>query len=175
MLSAAQTGAGWAFRVLYDDLAPAVHGYLRTRGAAEPEDLTSEVLLAVFTRLHSFVGGRRELRSWVFTIAHHRLVDDLRQRSRRPPALPLEVGDDERHAPSAEEEAITALGRERVQALIDALVPEQAAVIALRFVGDLTIEQIAEVLGKSPGAVKQLQRRALAALARILAREGVTL
>ena len=59
VLPAAQAGQPWALRVLYDELAPRVHGYLRSRGAAEAEDLTSEVFLAVFPRLGTVTGGAR--------------------------------------------------------------------------------------------------------------------
>src|SRR5919205_1900892 len=84
VLAAAQAGAGWAFEVLYRDLAPAVTGYLRLHGAAEPDDLASETFLQVFTGLAAFSGDEDGLRAWVFTIAHRRLVDDWRRRSRRP-------------------------------------------------------------------------------------------
>ena len=84
VLAAAQTGAAWAFEVLYRDLAPVVTGYLRLHGAAEPDDLASETFIGVFTGLAGFSGDEDALRSWVFTIAHRRLVDDWRRRSRRP-------------------------------------------------------------------------------------------
>jgi DNA-directed RNA polymerase specialized sigma24 family protein len=84
VLAAAQAGAGWAFEVLYRDLAPSVTGYLRLHGAAEPDDLASETFLGVFTGLGGFRGDEEALRSWVFTIAHRRLIDDWRRRSRRP-------------------------------------------------------------------------------------------
>jgi DNA-directed RNA polymerase specialized sigma24 family protein len=84
VLAAAQAGAAWAFEVLYRDLSPVVTGYLRLHGAAEPDDLASETFLGVFTGLAAFHGDEAALRSWVFTIAHRRLVDDWRRRSRRP-------------------------------------------------------------------------------------------
>src|ERR671917_856613 len=84
ILVAAQAGAGWAFETLYRDLSPAVTGYLRLHGAAEPDDLASETFLGVFTGLAGFRGDEDALRGWVFTIAHRRLVDDWRRRSRRP-------------------------------------------------------------------------------------------
>ena len=84
VLAAAQAGAAWAFETLYRDLAPAVTGYLRLHGAAEPDDLASETFLGVFRGLSGFAGNEDALRSWVFTIAHRRLVDDWRRRSRRP-------------------------------------------------------------------------------------------
>jgi len=84
VLVAAQAGAAWAFEVLYRDLAPSVTGYLRLHGAAEPDDLASETFIGVFTGLGGFSGDEAALRGWVFTIAHRRLVDDWRRRSRRP-------------------------------------------------------------------------------------------
>src|SRR4051794_26838791 len=84
VLGAAQAGAAWAFEVLYRDLAPPVTGYLRLHGAAEPDDLASETFIGVFTGLGGFSGDEAALRGWVFTIAHRRLVDDWRRRSRRP-------------------------------------------------------------------------------------------
>jgi RNA polymerase sigma-70 factor (ECF subfamily) len=70
----------WAFERLYADLAPVVAGYLRVQGAAEPEDLTSEVFLGVFTGIDSFEDSETQFRSWVFTIAYSRLVDERRRR-----------------------------------------------------------------------------------------------
>src|ERR671927_93662 len=84
VLSAAQAGAAWAFEVLYRELSPSVTGYLRLHGAAEPDDLASETFIGVFTGLASFSGDEQGLRAWVFTIAHRRLLDDWRRRSRRP-------------------------------------------------------------------------------------------
>src|SRR5918911_2501721 len=84
VLMAAQAGAGWAFEAIYRDLAPAVTGYLRLHGAAEPDDLASETFVGVFTGLAGFQGDEAGLRAWVFTIAHRRLMDDWRKRSRRP-------------------------------------------------------------------------------------------
>jgi hypothetical protein len=60
LLAAAQEGAAWAFRELWESLSAAVAGYLRSRGAAEPEELTSEVFLAVFTQLPGFTGRPRQ-------------------------------------------------------------------------------------------------------------------
>ena len=114
VLAAAQAGAAWAFEVLYRDLSPAVTGYLRLHGAAEPDDLASETFLGVFTGLAGLLGGRGALRSWVFTIAHRRLVDDWRRRSRRPQVtddagdLALRPGGD------AEDDALMRAGTARV-------------------------------------------------------------
>ena len=85
VLDAARSGAPWAFERLYADLAPVVAGYLRVQGAAEPEDLTSEVFLGVFTGLKLFSGTEQQFRSWASTIADQRLLDERRRAGRRLP------------------------------------------------------------------------------------------
>ena len=175
VLAAAQTGAGWAAERIWASLAPAVAGYFRSQGAAEPDDLTSEVFLGVFRSLELFSGGEEQFRSWVFTIAHRRLVDARRAAVRRPqPAYGMEP-DDSRPGPSAEHEALQRLSAERVRDLCDRLVPDQRDVLLLRLMGGLTVQDVAAALGKTEGAVKALQRRALIALRKIVDREGVPL
>lgn len=163
-LRAAQAGEAWALRVVYDELAPRVHGYLRARGAGEPEDLTSEVFLAVFPRLPSVIGGEAGLRALVFSVAHARLVDDVRARSRRPSVSPYDPQTDGRAAASSEQEALALLATEQVRALLCDLPDAQRDVLLLRVMSDLTVEQVAQAVGRSQGAVKQLQRRALKSL-----------
>lgn len=172
VLAAARTGAPWAFEQLYRGLAPAVVGYLRAQGAREPDDLTSEVFERAFVQLGRFAGNGPGFRSWVFTIAHHRLVDERRRLGRQPTAdrqVPDRAGDD------AEEQALLRLATERVRRLCERLVPDQRDVLLLRMVAGLTIDETAAALAKSPGAVKALQHRAVAALRRLATREGVSL
>ncbi len=176
LLRAAQAGSAWALERLYADLAPAVFGYLRAQGAPDADDLTNEVFERAFTRIGTFTGTEALFRSWVFTIAHHRLVDDRRRAARRPrsdPARAVEAmaipGGD------VEDEALRRMSDERVRRLCDRLAPDQRDVLLLRVVGGLSIEQAAEALGKSPGAVKALQHRAVATLRRLVEREGVSL
>jgi RNA polymerase sigma-70 factor (ECF subfamily) len=176
VLARARDGAPSAWDQLFRQFAPAVAGYLRLRGSSEPEDLTSEVFIAVFRNLGSFTGTEANFRSWIFVIAHRRLQDERRRRTRRP-ALADEEFDESQGAAvgNVEEDALRLMATERVEAICARLVPDQRDVLLLRVVGDLTIEQIAEVLDKSPGAVKQLQRRAFEAVRRLVAREGVPL
>jgi RNA polymerase sigma factor (sigma-70 family) len=164
VLTAAQAGAGWAFEVLYRDLSPVVTGYLRLHGAAEPDDLASETFIGVFTGLAGFSGDEDALRSWVFTIAHRRLIDDWRKRSRRP-----QVTDDETDLAllpggDAEDDALIRVGTEDVHRMCAGLPDDQRSVLLLRVLADLTVEQVAEVMGRSIGSVKALQRRGLRTL-----------
>ena len=168
VLAAARAGAEWAWVRLYNELAPKVVGYARAHGAEEPEDLAADVLLGVVRGLPRFSGGEAELRTWVFTIAHRRLVDDLRRRRRRPAeAAPPEAIDRAAGAGGdVSEDAESRLAHAAVRAAIDELPPDQRSVVLLRIIGDLTIEEIARVVRKRPGAVKALQRRGLRRLER---------
>jgi RNA polymerase sigma-70 factor (ECF subfamily) len=146
---------------VYRALAPAVLGYVRSQGAAEPEDLVGEIFLQVVRDLPRFRGDDDALRRWVFTIAHHRIVDARRRSGRRPAtdggAVPELV------APAAPDpfdpELVRALGR---------LTADQREVVALRFVADLPIDAVAALTGRKPNAVKALQHRGLEALAGLL-------
>ena len=175
-LAAARAGADWAWAELYREHAPAVLGYLRARRAPDPEDLLGEVFLQLVRDLHRFEGDANGFRAWVFTVAHRRLLDSLRSARRRPQVdggreldeLSGAVGD-------AEEEALTTLRNQQIAEMLACLSPDQQSVVLLRVIADLTVEQVASVIGKKPGAVKALQRRGLAALAREMSKEGVTL
>ncbi|MGH2775977.1 MAG: RNA polymerase sigma factor [Actinomycetota bacterium] len=176
VINAARVGAEWAWVDLYDDLAPLVLGYLRGRGAAEPEDLTGEVFLHMVRDVGSFEGNERDFRAWTLSIAHHRMLDDLRYRKRRL----AEPGGEEiaQHtAPGGdvETEALGALGSEHVRRIIETLSSDQRDVLLLRMIAGLTIEEIAGILEKKVGAVKALQRRGLANLRKRISRKSVPL
>lgn len=175
VLSAAREGDEHALAELYRDLAPLVLGYLRGRGARDAEDVTSETFVAVVRNLGRFRGDEVQLRSWVLTIAHRRLIDERRRAGRRP-EMAVDP-EDLVHAAgkaagnSSDDAEILALDRLATRdtlAFLDVLTEDQRAVVLLRLVADLPVEQVARVLGKRPGAVKTLQRRALARLARTL-------
>lgn len=165
LLTAAQAGADWAWAEIYRDLAGPVTGYLRSRGCKDPEDLCSETFLQVARGINGFEGGSESFRSWVFVIAHRRLIDSRRAIGRRPKT----VSDDEHlhlvpdHSNVAEQ-AIDSMTTERLMEVFDDLTKDQREVLTLRLVGDLSVQQTAEVMGKRPGAIKALQRRALEAV-----------
>src|SRR3989454_7286037 len=174
LLTAARAGGEWAWREIYVSLAPTVLGYLRGRGAGDPEDLLGEVFLHVVRGIESFTGTEAAFRAWVLTIAHRRVVDDFRRRAARP-----EDASDELEAlgPSGdvEREAIAVVETAEVLAAIRELTPDQQDVLLLRLVADLTIEEVARVLGKRVSAVKALQYRAQASLAKAISRKAVSL
>lgn len=173
LVDAARAGGGWAFGRLWEELSPAVHAYVRARGAGDPDDTTSEVFLAAFRRVARFHGDGRAFRSWLFTIAHHKAVDTLRRGSSAH-EVPHDVIEDGRVASSAEDQALSRLGGTAVQQLLATLTPDQRSVLLLRVIGELTLEETAAVVGKPLGAVKALQHRALARLRKELAGDPVS-
>jgi RNA polymerase sigma factor (sigma-70 family) len=173
VLAAARVGAPWALQRLYEDLSPVVAGYLRLQGLREVEDATSEVFLGVFRNLGGFSGDEAAFRSWVFTIAHRRLVDVRRRQGRRPEPRPLDdtdqvVGGD------VEAEALAELGGEWVREALAELTDDQRQVVTLRIVADLSVEEVAAITGKRAGAVRVCQHRAIERLRRALARGRIS-
>lgn len=175
LIEAAKRGDEAAWGEIFAELSPAVLGYLRGSGVADPEDVLGETFLQVARDSAGFDGGWESFRSWVFTVAHHRLIDARRRDARRPlelvgdaPEPEHEVGED------AATQALARVGAGEIASVLEALSPDQRAVLLLRLVADLSIEQVAEATGKRVGAVKQLQRRGLIAAKRELARQGVT-
>lgn len=175
VLAAAQRDERWALEEIYRALGPVVTGYLRTQGASEPEDLTSEVFVAVLRNIGSFVGDEAGFRSWVFTIAHRRLLDEKRRRRRRPPPEPLDDAAEVPAPDDVETSVSRSLDADTVRRLCHRLRPEQRDVLLLRLVAGLTIDEVAATLGKTPGSVKAHQRRGFQALARLVDREGAPL
>jgi RNA polymerase sigma-70 factor (ECF subfamily) len=164
VLAAARRGDQRAWDRLLRHLMGPLLGYLRLRGAPEPDDLVNEVLLRAARNLRRFEGDRDQFRSWIFTIAHHLLVDDRRRRRRH-------LGDDEPAGDDAESSLEAAWGDAHVQDLLGRLTADQANVLLLRVVGDFSILEVAAIVGKEPNAVKQLQYRGMRTLRRLLARE----
>jgi RNA polymerase sigma factor (sigma-70 family) len=175
VLAAARLGQPWALSALYSAYAGPVAGYVRARTSAEVDDLVSEVFTSALTSVDRFEGSEADFRGWLFTIAQRRIVDELRRRSRRVETTAYEPEADDRAVGSAEDDSLVRLGEQWVREVLDQLVPDQRDVLLLRIVGDLTVEQVAQALDKTTGAVKQLQRRGLLAAARIVEQKGVPL
>jgi RNA polymerase sigma-70 factor (ECF subfamily) len=173
VLVAAQTGAPWALQLLYEDLSPVVAGYLRLQGLRDVEDHTSEVFLGVFRNLAAFSGDEAGFRSWVFTIAYRRIVDERRRRGRRPDPQPL-VAENDPVGGDVEAEALEALGGSWVREALAELTDEQRQVVVLRILAGLSADEVAVVIGKRPGAVRVLQHRAVERLRRALERGRVS-
>jgi RNA polymerase sigma-70 factor (ECF subfamily) len=168
ILTGAAAGAPWAWSRLYHSLSPTVLGYLRARGSSEPEDLLGEVWLNVARRLGAFVGDYDGFRSWVFMIAHHRLIDERRKRGRRPPTQSADSTALAESQVADADIAMASIELEGLAARLQELPEQQQSVVFLRIVADLSVEQTAEVLDITPAAVKSAQYRAVKKLREIL-------
>lgn len=150
---------------VYRRHAPAVLGYLRGQGVPEPEDVLSEVFLQVARSLPRFRGSEDEVRPWLLTIARHRAIDDRRRRRVRLAVAGV--------APAATGEPVEPADPEPFDAVLVGalarLTADQREVVVLRFVADLSLDEVARITRRPAGAVKSMQHRALAQLARILA------
>ena len=169
ILSAAAGGKPAALRRIYEALAPSILAYLSGKGSEDPEALTQEVFLTVFGKLNTLTGGLSGLRTFAFSVAHARMVDDARRRERQPLLAEFHPSADARVTASAEE---TVLGSGAgVADLLEGLTRRQQEVLLLRVVGDQSVENTAKIMGCTEGAVKQLQNRALKTLKDRLERE----
>ncbi len=176
ILAAACAGGEWAWRELYEAVAPQLTRYLRARGVPEPDDVVGETFVKVVRYIDGFDGDEAAFRAWVFTIGRNLVVDDLRKRMRRPVDV---VPDDQllKAAPrgDAEDDAMRRLTTVHVEEVLAHLSIDQRDVLLLRILGGLTIGEIAPVVGKKEGAVKMLQARGLAAIRKQISAGSVTL
>lgn len=174
VIAAARKRAPWALERIYTTFSPAVAGMLRAQGAAEPDDLTSEVFVGVLRNVGAFDGNEAGFRSWVFTIAYRRLADERRKHRRRPPPEPLDTIEDVPSPIDVEADVGRAIAADRVRRLCERLAPRQRDVLVLRLFGRLTVTEVARVIDTSPRAVKALQRRGYETIARMLNNDGAT-
>lgn len=185
ILAAAQAGAEWAFGALYDDYNPKVLRYFAARAPRAAEDLAADTWMGVATGLGSFSGEEQHFRSWLFTIAHRRLVDHWRQGSsdeaeRRYSGSVSGSGSGSglgsgMAADSAEDLVVGFAGAQAaVRRIALVLSPDQAEVVLLRVLGGLDVEEVGRILGKRPGTIRVLQHRALKKLSEEISLEDVT-
>jgi RNA polymerase sigma-70 factor, ECF subfamily len=184
MVRDARAGDTHALGRLYDTYRDRVVRFATGRlgDAEKAEDVTSETFESVLRNLGSYRPGT-DFEAWLFTIAHRRVADHFRRRSRRreveldetvdptdrggraalPGRLPAVAG--------PEEVVLAAERRAEVAGAFRRLRADQQEVLALRVLGGLSAVQVAEVLGKSEGAVRVAQHRALRSLRELM---GVT-
>ncbi len=154
-----------AFAALYEDYAPRVFGYLysRVRIHSEAEELTAQTFLAALEQLPRYKHQGR-FAAWLFAIARNKAADSFRARPTEQLETAHEIaGDTDILQDVAQREQLRAL-----QAHIAALPDDQAELLQLRFVADLSFAEIAEVLGRTEGAVKKSIYRCLDRLQRQL-------
>jgi len=172
LVELAQRGDSEAFGLLYERYVDSVYRYVfvRVGSKAVAEDLTSETFLRALRRIDSFTWQGRDIAAWFITIARNLITDNAKSARFRMEVSTADMLDaDPRVEAAPEGEVLERLRDERLLAAVKGLKPEQAECVVLRFLQGLSLAETAKVLGKSEGAVKQLQLRAVRALHRELA------
>ncbi len=168
----AQEGDQAAFGKIYELHQPVVFRYVyyRVGDVSTAEDLTSTVFTRLVEKIDSYRYRGHPLLAWIYTIARN-VVADYHRDTERSRVVPLDdrLVDRSSNVESAVQRRLT---KSRLAAAMTELTEEQRQVVILRFIEGMSCKEVGRMLDKSTGAVKALQHRGLAALARILGPEG---
>jgi RNA polymerase sigma-70 factor (ECF subfamily) len=153
---------------LYDEYYNKIarYAFVRIGNRTEAEDIAGEVFLKALESIKTYEERGLPMQAWLFKIAHNQVVDYLRKASKRPtvPIENVEIPD----GTDPESTAITNLEMEGVRKAMESLTEEQREILRLRFFGGLPSKEVAAILNKSDGAVREMQRAALLKLRQLL-------
>ncbi len=172
LIRLARSGDRAAMSELYRRHVDRIYQYVRYRVGDDilAEDITADVFVRALEGLEQYADRGAPLAAWLYRIASARVIDHWRAVRRRQTS-PLEEDGQEDLVSDEETDRGDVLQDESLRKAIQGLTDDQQSVIVLRFFQGLGTAEIAQVLGKTEGAVKALQRRALEALARRLESE----
>jgi RNA polymerase sigma-70 factor, ECF subfamily len=177
---AARVRAGDADAVgeVYAHLADRLLSYLLAHvdDRATAEDILEATFVELLRKGSTIRGGAAAIKVWLFQSARYNLLDQARARRRRPEELVGDLTAFERvdPAPGPHERVEAAETRQVMHDAMSRLSEDQREVLLLRYVSGLSSPEVAQILGKAPGAVRSLQHRAERALARILESDPVS-
>src|ERR671936_153139 len=165
LVKQAQQGDEEALEQLYLLHFDRIYSYLHMSvgNRYDAEDLTTQTFLKMLEAIGRFRWRSVPFSAWLFRIAHNLAMDHFRAARRSQPEeeVPEPPGSEEA---SAEDEAMQSIGRQSMLELIERLSPEQQQVLTLKFVFNFPNAEVATILGKTEGAIKSLQHRALVSL-----------
>ena len=171
LVDRAQQGDRAALEELYLIHFDRIYSYLHVSvgNRHDAEDLTTQTFLKMLESIGRFCWQSAPFSAWLFRIAHNLAMDHFRARRRWQPEeeVPEPHGSEE---PSAEIAAMQSIGRQSMLELIEGLSTEQQQVLTLKFVFSLPNAEVATILGKTEGAIKSLQHRALVSLQKHISR-----
>jgi RNA polymerase sigma-70 factor, ECF subfamily len=171
LVERAQEGDRDALEELYLLHFDRIYSYLHMSvgNRHDAEDLTTQTFLKMLEAIGKFRWRSAPFSAWLFRIAHNLAMDHFRAARRSQPEeeVPEPPGSEEL---SAEDEAMQSIGRQSMLELIEKLSPEQQQVLTLKFVFNFPNAEVATILGKTEGAIKSLQHRALVSLQKQLTR-----
>ena len=170
LLTLAQQGDGEAFGQIYDAYVGQVYRYLYYRVGSQPlaEDLTSETFLRALRRIDSFTWQGRDICAWFITIARNLVTDHFKSSRFRLEVSTADMLDADRADDGIEQQVLDNLDNQALLSAVRQLKPEQQECVVLRFLQGMSVAETAAVMGRSDGAIKQLQLRAVRALAKLV-------
>jgi RNA polymerase sigma-70 factor (ECF subfamily) len=170
LVERAQHGDRSALEELYLMHFDRIYSYLHLSvgNRHDAEDLTNQTFVKMLESIGRFQWRKVPISAWLFRIAHNLAMDHFRATRRMQPEDELPEPEHAEH--SAEEEAFQAIGRRSMLTLIENLSHDQQQVLTLKFVFNFGNGEVATILGKTEGAIKSLQHRALATLHRQLSK-----
>ena len=170
LLTLAQQGDGEAFGQIYDQYVGQVYRYLYYRVGSQPlaEDLTSETFLRALRRIDSFSWQGRDICAWFITIARNLVTDHFKSSRFRLEVSTADMLDADRADDGIEQQVLDHLDNAALLDAVRQLKPEQQECVTLRFLQGLSVAETATVMGRTAGAIKQLQLRAVRALAKLV-------
>lgn len=159
-----------ALGMLYDIYSPKIYSYIYHRvGQADlAEDMTGQVFMRMLEAIRSGHVWRTSFSGWLYRIAHNLVIDYYRRRQRASFVDIEEVSPVRAVRGDPLRMVEQHLESERLRAAMATLTEEQAQVITLRFLEEMSISEVAEIMDKSEGAIKALQYRAVLALRRAM-------
>ena len=179
-LDAARSGQAIGFEWLWHRFSRQVTAFARLQGSDDADGVANDVFAAAFGRIATFTGDSSAFVSFVFSIARNKISDERRKRRRRVVTSVFDRASTDRTsvdtgtaANSAEADALAGLTPETADAL-RRLTADQREIVFLRLVADLPIQEVAALTGRSLGAVKAMQHRALATMRKEILREAVS-
>jgi RNA polymerase sigma-70 factor, ECF subfamily len=168
LIRRAKSGDESAISAIYERYAPAIYRYVYFRIGEQQvaEDIQADVFVRMLEGIQRYEERGWPLSAWLYKIAHDRTIDTLR-RHRTRQLVPLELCEGSCDGPEVSIDR--RMQHEEIVRIMDYLTNEQRQVIHLRFMADLSIQEVANRLGRTEGSVKALQHRGLQAILRHLA------
>jgi RNA polymerase sigma-70 factor (ECF subfamily) len=168
LVDRARRGDADSFGELYQLHLDRIYRYVydRVGSSSEAEDLTEQVFLKAWEAISRYESRGLPFAAWLYRMAHNAVIDHYRARR---PATPIDGTfdlEDERQNPVASAEAL--FDREELRLAIGRLNADQQTVILLRFIEGLSHAEVGKILGKSEGAVRVIQHRALLVMAKVM-------
>lgn len=170
LVDLAKAGDAEAFGQLYDHYVQGVFRFIYYRVGSRPlaEDLTSETFARGLRSIQRFNWQGKDFGAWLTTIARNLVADHFKSSRSRLEVITEVIPENRNTVPSPEEDVLSLISNELLYEAVNQLPKEQRDCVLMRFIQGLSIAQTAASLGRSEGAVKQLQLRAIRGLSKIV-------